>query len=208
MQNIVNKCKNHAQNICPAWTDPTGTLFFFNVFYRVTGTTLWLQLGASNIFGLSARISGLTASTSYDIKVVGVNLLGVQGNFNAAPVQTFMTSLPTPKQSVSRDISNVMCAQTISNTTNRVNIVCTWVKSPVNPIVIETSCRCTSPVRRSFRIRRDFKGAQASTVTSVTFQVNRDVATCNIFIKAVYPTGFINVRKSGKRNHFVVILGN
>lgn len=63
--------------IAVAWSPQTGTdaATSFTVEYRVSGTTTWSG-SASGLTGTSTTISGLTASTSYDFCVIGVNAAG------------------------------------------------------------------------------------------------------------------------------------
>jgi len=153
----------------------------------------------------SLRLTNLAPSTNYDIQIIGRNVFAQSA---LSPIVSFMTGPPTPKQSVGSDISNVMCSQSKSTLTRRTNIVCSWNKAPVAPLSISLRCKCSSLTRKPIHIRKIYNSTQASTLTSATFQINRDVATCNIYIKAIYgpPKGTKGHKHPGMMNHIVIIV--
>lgn len=73
-----------------AWSAQTGATpaISFTVFYRVTGTSTWIT-SATGISGTSSTISGLTAATSYDFEVLGVN---ASGSGPVSEIATVLTS--------------------------------------------------------------------------------------------------------------------
>jgi hypothetical protein len=156
-------------------------------------------------FSPSLRITNLAPSTNYDFQIIGSNGFAQSA---PTPVISFMTGPPTPKQSVASDISNVACKQSKSTLTTRTNIVCSWTKAPVAPLSIALRCKCSSLTRRPIHIRKTYNSTQASTLTSATFQINRDVATCNIYIKAIYgpAKGMKGHKHPGMMNHIVIIV--
>lgn len=73
-----------------SWTAPTsgGAVSTYTVFYRVSGAGSWNTATASLGFGtLTYTITGLTASTTYDVYVAAVNLNGATAS-NIATVPT------------------------------------------------------------------------------------------------------------------------
>jgi hypothetical protein len=59
------------------WSAQTGisAATSFTVQYRVTGSSSW-TFSVSGVAGTTATISGLTAATSYDFAVIGLNTVG------------------------------------------------------------------------------------------------------------------------------------
>jgi len=151
----------------------------------------------------------LLPATSYDFFVEGINGNGVTSL--PSTVTTFVTASGTPKQISSQDINNIQCTPTVNNATNRVNIKCTWNKaSPAPPNVllgVEIKCRCSSLIREAVSIRKDFNASTAPTATSVTFQINRDVATCNIYLKGIFGVSKTGKHHSGVRHLVTVVVG-
>jgi len=202
--NVLNKCPGHAVTVCLTWNDPTGTYIAYSVFYKLTSSTtgVFLQIDTTDSYLV---INNLRAGTSFDFIVVGFNGLGVESL--PSDTATFVTGPQTPKQNTALDISNVQCAQTVNVNTSRVNIQCTWSPPPTgrNLYAIEVKCRCVSSVRTTVRIRKDLSGA-ALAANAVTFKINRDVANCNIYIKALYgkPPGKL---MPGTRQHIALVVG-
>jgi len=152
----------------------------------------------------NAVINGLRANTQFEFFVVGFNGLGIRSQ--PSNLLTLTTGNQTPKQNPLFDISNIQCAQGVNANTSRVNIKCTWTPSPLTAFKIEVKCRCVSSVRETVRIRKDIFGAKAATASSIVFNINRDVATCNIYFKAFYrtPPGRL---QPGARQHIQLVIG-
>jgi len=155
----------------------------------------------------SLIVTPLNPSTSYDFFIQGVNALGVYSNFNAFAL-TVVTSAGNPKQVPSIDITNFQCAQFIANSTGRKDISCTWnapkPPSTLRVVEIETKCRCTSLQRQPVFIRKDL----APAATSSIYIVNRDVATCVIWVRAIYNRAGVTGGRHlyGNRQQTIVIL--
>jgi len=149
----------------------------------------------------------LTPSTSYDFVLIGLFANGVESQFGSVSA-VFVTGPANPKQNPNIDITNFLCTQVRNNNTNRQNIRCNWnppkPPSNINVIEIETKCRCTSLQRAPVFIRKDL----APATTTALYMVNRDVATCVVWVRAVYTrNGFINGRHLyGSRQQALVIL--
>jgi len=200
--NLKNKCAGHAVTVCLTWADPTGLLVSYSVFYRPTGSSISFLEIDTDVPWLV--INNLRAATSFDFFVVGFNGLGVESFVSS--VLTVVTGASTPKQNPAIDISNVQCAPLVNVNTSRVNIKCTWTAPTKAPVAIEVKCRCVSSVRETVRIRKDITGPAAATATSITFQINRDVANCNIYIKALYGS-LTNKHQPGTRQHVQLVVG-
>jgi len=200
----VNKCVGHAINICLQWTDPTGQYFFFRVFYRLSNSVL--PFNEVDSFQNSVRVTNLVPSTSYDFIVAGISLQGVE-SFDSITT-TFKTGNARPKQIPQLDLTNIACAPTVNAVTRRVNVACSWTNPTANPpIALELKCRCLSQVREPVRIKKDISGAKAASTQSVVFQINRDVTSCNVYIKAVYaPSKGKHIQ--GTRWHLNVVVGS
>jgi hypothetical protein len=190
---LENFCKGHITNICPAWSDPAGFVF---VEYEIT-----ISNGTfSNTFrwpNTSVRISNLAPNTNYNITVEGVLANGVRSLPSSISVTT---DAADAKIDPALDIRNIACVSAIDPADhNRVEVDCTWTAAATTPSRIAVKVRCVSDIREPLFIRKKFFGARAA-VTSYTFHVHRDVATCNIFFRSYYP------RRPARRQHLVILV--
>lgn len=193
----TNGCPNHIINICPVWNPPAGVVFaHYNLYFRVTGST-----AAPTVFqvsGNSVRITNLTPSTSYDFAVEGVLANGVRSILSGTA--TFVTAAPDPKRDKARDISNIVCNNVKSSTTNRSVIQCSWTAAQDTILELRVKASCVSEIREPNEVRKKLFGTRAQ-ATSITLNMNRDVATCEVFIKARY------ARRLASRHHLTVVMG-
>jgi len=147
----------------------------------------------------SGRISGLLPATTYDVFVVGITGAGV----SSLPSTTvsFTTDPADAKLDPTRDITNVQCDDLKNTATGRYEITCTWTAAtPVTPTRINAKVRCVSAIREPLLVRKSLYGAAAA-ATTVTFHVNRDVATCAVRLRAYYP------RRPASSHSLTVITG-
>jgi len=192
-------------SICLSWADPDiNVLVFYRVFYRRTIDTSLPYLEVDTFF-TSVKIDNLIASTSYDFWLVGYTNLGVESY--ASVVAVFSTGVSRPKQTLTKDINNIVCVQVKNPTTFRNNVKCTWTNAAPNlPIALRASIRCVSPIRKTRFLRKNYVSTKAPIPTTITWQVNRDVATCSVYLKAKF--GFLmGKRQPGVRHNLIVILG-
>jgi len=147
----------------------------------------------------SGRITNLAPNTAYTVTVQGFEASGL-ASFVSTPV-VFTTSPQDPKLNSTLDIHNVTCVS-FKNSTRSV-IKCTWLAaSPTPPNHLSIKWRCVSPIREpDSNHKRIYQKKGAATITSVILHVNRDVATCTVYIKAYYP------RRPATRHILTVIAG-
>jgi len=195
--NVVNKCANHIINICPSWTNAPGFVFRDTlVSYKVTGSAAAPTV--LTVITTSLRIIGLQPATSYDFVIQNVLPNGVLSLPSATA--TFVTAAQDPKANKTLDIHNIVCTNTKNPTTLRSVITCTWAAAADPVVELRIKARCTSIIREPDEVRKHLFGARAQ-VTTVTLNMNRDVATCEVFIKARY------ARRPASRHHLTVVMG-
>jgi len=196
----VNKCLGHIITICPQWTDSTGKLNNFRVYYseQTTGVVNFVLTNQ-----LSTVITNLNPGALYDVWVQGVDTnVGV---FSANSTTTIFQLDPAdPKLDPTLDISNFACVQAAnpnSDPVGRIGIRCTWTApSPTSTNTVQQiniKAQCTSATREDVFIRKTLFGTRA-TATSFFLAINRDDANCNVFARFFYsrrPTTrhFVNV---------------
>jgi len=192
---LTNRCLNHIVNICPSWANPPGIVFnSFNLIYRVTGTVT--PPNVINVRTTSGRVTSLLPATSYDFQVQGI-LNGVSSLLSATSV--FVTAAADPKKDPTRDIRNIACTNIKSTTTRRSVILCTW-SAALDPVLeLRIKAHCQSPIREPNEVRKHLFGARAQ-ATTVTLNLNRDVATCELYFKARY------ARRPASRHHLTVVM--
>jgi len=195
--NVINACLNHDKYICPEWSDPTNPATY--VSYIVSFTPTGGVATTVTTLQTSGRISGLTPGTDYVFIITGVTAGGIQG-LPSAPV-TFTTSLHT-------DLSNIVCDSVKDSTTRRAVIQCTWTAASPPPDRLVIKWRCVSVIRLPDSHKKRFFGAAAA-ITSVQLNVNRDVATCTVFIHPYYirQVGPPAIIRPGTRRSVTVIMG-
>jgi len=193
--NVTNLCKNHIINICPSWSVPAG--FVYTSFLVTVSNTTTTSTFLSSF--TSGRITNLAPNTAYTVTVQGFEASGF-GSLISAPV-VFTTSPQDPKLNATLDIHNITCVS-FKNTTRSV-IKCSWLPaSPTPPTFLSIKWRCVSPIREpDSNHKRIYQKKGAATITAVILHVNRDVATCTVFIKAHYP------RRPATRHVLTVIAG-
>lgn len=180
---LDNRCKNHIVNICPTWSDPAGT---FYPRYVVTVSPACAKCNPAFPFltsSTSGRIKGFLPGTTYTITVFGISSKGVL----SLPATLTVTTAPAdPKLDPTLDISNIVCVNSLSSSTGRSVITCTWTAAaPTAPFRISIHYKCSSAIREPDSHKRNYYGARAAG-TSLTLNVNRDVATCTLRFKAYY----------------------
>jgi len=201
--NLVNLCPNHIVNICPSWSDPTGITFnSYILTYLVNGTVT--PVFVITLTASSGRVTALLPNTSYAFSVQGV-LNGVTSL--ASTVSFFVTDPADPKLSDNdvtitpkRDITNIACTNVKSTVTNRSVILCTWTAALDTVVELRIKARCTSEIREPDEVRKHLFGSKA-TQTTITLNMNRDVAVCEVFFRARY------ARRPARRYHLTVIMG-
>lgn len=192
---LVNRCLNHIVNICPSWSNPPGIVFqSFNLIYRVTGTVT--PPNVISVRSTSGRVTSLLPATSYDFNVEGI-LNGVTSLLSTTSV--FVTAAADPKLVKTRDITNIACTNVKSATTRRSVILCTWTAALDPVLELRVKAHCQSPIREPNEVRKHYFGSRAL-ATTITLNLNRDVATCEVFIKARY------ARRPASRHHLTVIM--
>jgi len=193
---LTNVCPNHIVNACPSWSDPTGIIFdSYILTYVVTGTVS--PIFTITLTPTSGRVTALLPATSYDFTVQGV-LNGVASL--SSTVLTVVTAAADPKLDKTRDISNIACTNVKSTVTNRSVILCTWGAALDTVVELRIKARCTSTIREPDEVRKHLFGSKA-TATTVTLNMNRDVAVCEVFFRARY------ARRRASRHHLTVIMG-
>jgi hypothetical protein len=193
---LTNLCPNHIVNACPSWSDPTGITFnSYILSYRISGST-----NPPNVITLTAtsgRVTALLPATTYDFFVQGI-LNGVTSLVSTTVQIT--TAAADPKLDKTRDINNIACTNVKSTVTNRSVILCTWSAALDTVLELRIKARCTSEIREPNEVRKHLFGTRA-TVTTVTLNMNRDVAVCNVYFRARY------ARRPASRHHLTVIMG-
>jgi len=196
--NLANDCQNHIINICPGWANPTGFTFNkFRLYYQAVGSATITRVVLTTT---STRITNLTPGTSYNVWVQGEDT--TIRVFSANSTVVIMTTDPAdPKEDPTLDITNFACNPAVNPVSNRGAISCTWTAAnSAFPVVsLRFKVHCTSTIREPLTIRKNLWGSRAQ-VTSILFAVNRDQATCNVYVKAVYS------RRPASRHHAQVIL--
>jgi len=195
---LANDCQNHIINICPSWANPTGFTFNkYRLYYQAVGSATITRLVLTTT---STRITNLTPGTSYNVFVQGEDTAIRVFSANSSVV--IMTTDPAdPKEDPTLDITNFACSPAVNPISNRGAISCTWTaaNSAFPVISLRFKVHCTSTLREPLTIRKNLWGSRAQ-VTSILFAVNRDQATCNVHVKAVYS------RRPASRQHAQVVL--
>jgi hypothetical protein len=145
----------------------------------------------------SGRVTNLLPSTSYDFTVVGVTASGLH-SLASTPV-TFTTDPTDAKIDPAKDINNIVCVSAVTST-GRTVINCSWNAAAERLTRLVIKWRCVSEIRENDANKKRLYGNGAQ-VTSVTLNVNRDVATCYVFLRAYY------ARRPATRHALTVIMG-
>jgi len=207
--NLINYCLRpdgtpHITYFCLGWSDASGTSTSFALTYTPSGgTAVTLTTKQSCVNGgCYLFIGNLAPGTSYAISIVGYDNAG---RFSLPLTSTIKTDpLDAKTDFKNLDLKNVACVYSVSATTYRTIITCTWGLPTIAPGKIEVKARCRPnapnvPHQRNKTIHKLLTG----TSTTYILPISRYNSKCVVEINGYYTNHY---RFNGRGHVFKILV--